>query len=393
MVFPHCISDSQGVGAIPFDIIANAFYFLSSWPERRKTGATTSRQLYTTSAFARLGLPQDIVDRYLVRLLDALNAVDPAGRDARQVTPLWPNGATFAVALSHDVDFLPAGLADNLRQGAKTLARHLIRHRNPSDAARAGVGLVKALSLGRDPYGCVPEIIAAERRMHVRSSFQVAVARRHPADVNYDVDDDATRDYLRAITDAGFDLCLHGSYRSTEHAEWYRDEVDKLAHRLGRPLGSRQHYLSFDYDTLFAAQQASGIRYDMSIGFPDHAGSRVGFAHPYFPYDLEHDRPFDVVEIPLVLMDATLRGYMNLVPARARGVIDDTMRHIRDTRGAASVVWHPIVFGGARDPGYDELYWGLIKTVKDLGGWPTDGRAINDTWRARARSYASFATA
>lgn len=393
LVLPHCAPGPRRPAAIDVDIIANAFYFLSSWAERCKPHTQGSRQMYKSSAFARLDIPQDIVDRYLEHLLDALDAVDPGGRDARRSPPLWPGGSTFAVALSHDVDFIPAGLTDNLRQGAKTLARHLIRQRNVADAARAAAGLVSALMRGRDPYGCVPEIIAAERRMDVRSSFQVAVARRHPADVNYDVDDNATRDYLRSITDAGFDLCLHGSYRSTENAQWYCGEVDKLASSLGRPLGSRQHYLSFDYDTLFAAQEASGIRYDMSIGFPDNAGSRVGFAHPYFPYDLARDRPFDVVEIGLVLMDATLRGYMSLPPARARLVIDDTLRHLRNRRGGASVVWHPIVFGAARDPGYDELYWGLIDSVRKLGGWPTDGRAINDSWRARARRYASFATA
>jgi hypothetical protein len=390
LVLPHTV---PGADTIRFDLVANAFYFLSSWTERRKGHSRGPRQLYTTSPFARLGIAQDVVDRYLACLLDGLDDVDPGRRDARRASKLWPNDATFAVVLSHDVDFLPSGLTDNLRQGAKTLARHLVRHRNPSDAARAGAGLVKALSRGRDPYGCVPEIIEAERRLEVRSSFQVAVERRHPADVNYDVDDDATRDYLRAITDAGFDLCLHGSYRSTEQPDWFCGEVDKLARRLGRPLGSRQHYLSFDYDTLFAAQEASGIRYDMSMGFPDHPGSRVGFSHPYFPYDFTRERPFDVVEIGLVLMDATLRGYMNLSPRRASAVIDDTLRDLRDKRGAASVVWHPIVFGGARDPGYDELYWGLIERVRELGGWPTDGRAINDAWRARARNYTSFAAA
>jgi len=393
LVFPAVEESHAPSSGIGFDLVANSFYFLSSWSERRTGSERANRRLYATATFARLGISQTIVDRYLEFLLGKLNEVDPSGRAARTASLPWPGQSSFAIALTHDVDFLPSGLADNLRQGAKTFARHLIRQRSPGDALRAGAGLLKSLARGRDPHGCVPEIIAAETSLGVRSSFQIAVARRHPADVNYDVDEDRTRDYLRAITDAGFDLCLHGSYRSTENPEWYRAEVEKLARRIARPCGSRQHYLSFAYDALFGAQEASGIQFDMSMGFPDYHGPRAGFSFPYFPFDLTRDRPFDVVEIGLVLMDATLRGYMNLAPARARVVIDSTLQALRDRRGAASVVWHPIVFGGARDPGYDDLYWELIGKVKELGGWATDGRSINDAWRARARRYASFAWA
>ena len=114
-------------------------------------------------------------------------------------------------------------------------------------------GSQTALLHGRDPYGCVPEIIAQEQPRGVRSSFQVAVARRHPADVNYDIRDDRTRDYLRAITDARL--------RPVPARQLSLDRTSGVVcrggrrcsrERLARPLGSRQHFLSFDYDALFA---------------------------------------------------------------------------------------------------------------------------------------------
>ncbi len=330
------------------------------------------------------------MDRYLERLTTALGSLGD-GLGGRYVHDLrWPTDARFAVTLSHDVDFLPSGPFDNVLQGGKTFLRHLIRQRDPGNAFRAGIGLAKSLFAGRDPYGCVPEIIAEETRRGVRSSFQVAVARRHPADVNYDIRDDGPRDYLRAITSAGFDLCLHGSYRSTEQRSWYVEEAALLAERLERPLGSRQHFLSFDYDTLFAAQEEAGIQYDMSMGFPDRCGPRAGFSYPYFPFCFARNRPYDVVEISLFYMDVTLQGYMRLRPPQAREVIDSGLEELQRKRGAVSVVWHPIVFGGARDPGYDQLYWHLVERTRALGGLATDGRTINDFWRERARSYTSF---
>jgi hypothetical protein len=370
---------------IRFDLIANAFCFLSSWSERVARHGD-SRRLHAQSVFARLGIPQDIADRYLQRLVADVRKV----RSAEPASPAWPDGKSFALVLSHDVDFLPHGFIDNVVQGGKSVLRHLVRQRDPGDAARAALGWLRAMTHGRDPYGCVPELIAREQQLGLRSSFQVAVARRHPHDVNYRIEDDRTRSYLQAIRDAGFDLCLHGSYRSTERRQWYVEEVERLARCLGRPAGSRQHFLSFDFDMLFSAQEDAGIQYDMSMGYPDRPGPRAGFSYPYFPYDLAADRPYRVLEISLFLMDVTLRSYLGLRPGPARRAIDDCIGDLRRKGGCASVVWHPIVFGGARDPGYDELFFDMARDVADSGGLATDGRTVNDHWRQRARGYASF---
>jgi hypothetical protein len=391
VVFAHAEAPVFGHRALlPFDIIANAFYFLASVAERSADSSASSRCLYAASVFRRLDLPQDIVDRYMQRLCDALDGL--CSRIGFPVWPkrTWPQGAAYAVVLSHDVDFIPAGRGDIVRQGAKTLLRHLVRQRRPLDAVRAGTGLIDALAHNRDPYGCIPEIIAKERSLGVRASFQVAVGHRHPVDVNYYIEDDCTRDYLHTILENGFDLCLHGSYRSTEDPQWYADEVALLTERLAAPQGSRQHYLSFDYDTLFAVQERTGILYDMSMAYPDRLGTRAGFSFPYFPWNLDDDRPYDVLELSLVLMDVTLQGYMNLGARDAWETIRETLDELRAKRGAFSVVWHPIVFGGARDPGYGDLFWKLAEYTQDNDGLATDGRIINEFWREGAKSYSTF---
>lgn len=390
LVFPPRPDPGRPQGGINFDLAANAFYFLCSWAERRGRGETHGRQLHATSEFVRLGVPQDIVDRYLSSLIGRLRSLESG--DGTSVWPSagWPGRRSFAVALSHDVDFLPVRPLDNVVQGVKTVMRHLVRHCDPADAWRAAHGWLGAALARRDPYGCVPEIIARERAMGLRSSFQVAVGHRHANDVNYRIEDDRVRDYLCAITDAGFDLCLHGSYRSAENVQWYVEEAELLGRRLTHPLGSRQHFLSFDYDQLFTAQEAAGIRYDMSMGYPDRPGPRAGFSYPYFPYNLREDRPYQVLQISLFLMDVTLRGYMRLRPSPARAAIDTLLSDLRDKGGCASVVWHPIVFGGARDPGYDALYYEMAARVGEWGGLATDGRTIHDFWRSRGRGYASF---
>jgi hypothetical protein len=129
------------------------------------------------------------------------------------------------------------------------------------------------------------------------------------------------------------------------------------------------------------------------MGFPDQIGPRAGFSYPYFPYCLDEDRPHDVLEISLFLMDVTLRSYMNLKGREAWKVVEAALDDLRRKGGCASVVWHPIVFGGARDPGYDCLFWDLVSYVRETGGVATDGKTINSFWRSLARRYSSFASA
>lgn len=375
---------------IGFDLVANALYFLSCWSERGTSGAAPTRGLFKHSVFSRNAVPQDIVDRYLERVLQLLS--DASERLASELrTRRRRSEFEYGVVLSHDVDYVSSSKADVLWQGIKTIGRHLVGQRDLADATRALYGLAKALIRGRDPYGCIPEIIARESELGVRASFQIAVGRRHPADVAYRIEDDSTRDYLAAILRAGFDLCLHGSVRSTERVEWYVEEAALLEKRLAKPRGSRQHFLSFVYENLFRAQEQAGIQYDMSIGYPDRIGPRSGFSYPFFPYSLAENRPYDVVEISLFLMDVTLRSYMGLKGKAAWDAVEAQLSALRRKRGCASIVWHPIVFGGARDPGDADLFWRIVDHVVATGGLATDGRSMNDLWRMRAMEYESFA--
>lgn len=388
---PVVLAGAAGEGLpephLSFDLPANAFYFLSAWSERCDRGRAGARRLYRDSVFRRLDIPQDIVDRYLHRLVQGVQRLLQRLGSAAWPEREWPGGKSHAVVLSHDVDYLARGRLDVLRQGARSLARHLLKSRDARDAASAGLALAKALVRGRDPYSDLRAIMARESQLGVRSSFQVAVARRHPRDVNYGIEQPWVQDRLRAIREVGFDLCLHGSYRSTEDPAWYVEEAARLEVTLGRPRGSRQHFLSFDPDALFDAQEKAGIEYDMSMGYPDRSGPRSGFSFPYFPYCLAQNRPYNVLQIGLGLMDVTLHTYMGLRGESAWRSIAESLDDLRRKHGCLSIVWHPIVFGGARDPGFGDLYWRLVRNVLDQGGWATDGRQVNDFWREEARAH------
>ena len=89
-VLPQTSPGFDDASDIRFDIIANAFYFLSSWSERAGQEGKVTRQLHANSVFARLGLPQDIVDLYLEGLMHRLRRLYIRSR----VEP-WPIDASY----------------------------------------------------------------------------------------------------------------------------------------------------------------------------------------------------------------------------------------------------------------------------------------------------------
>ena len=89
-------------------------------------------------------------------------------------------------------------------------------------------------------------------------------------------------------------------------------------------------------------------------------------------------------------MDVTLRSYMGLRGEHAWQFVEAELARLKHKKGFVSTVWHPIVFGGARDPGYDALFWRMVDSVRRTNGLATDGRTINEYWRANAKKYTSF---
>ena len=140
-VFPQTDSGFAGPFDIPFDLVANAFYFLSSWSERR-----SSNLIGLAPAPRDLGLRLGSASRrtsWTATSNGSRRRLVPWATDlvAGTCTTLrWPSDARFAVTLSHDVDFLPSRPFDNVLQGGKTFLRHLIRQRDPADCASRGRG-------------------------------------------------------------------------------------------------------------------------------------------------------------------------------------------------------------------------------------------------------------
>jgi hypothetical protein len=174
---------------------------------------------------------------------------------------------------------------------------------------------------------------------------------------------------VEALLSEGAEIGLHGSYTAAEDPALLQEEQETLGRLVGELPGHRFHYLRVEpHGNL--RQLAELFRYDTSLGFPDAPGFRAGIAHPFRPWDLESDRPLDLVEIPLAAMDATLAEprYLGLTVKAAERRLVALLDFAAENGGGFSVLWHPDRFDRWTAGGWDRLYERLLAAVRERGG-------------------------
>ena len=86
--------------------------------------------------------------------------------------------------------------------------------------------------------------------------------------------------------------------------------------------------------------QAAGLEYDESYCFSEHEGFRCGTCYPYTVFDVQQDRELDFSELPLIVMDTTLRVYRKLSAAEGFESILKLAHTCQKVNGTFTMLWH-----------------------------------------------------
>jgi peptidoglycan/xylan/chitin deacetylase (PgdA/CDA1 family) len=321
------------------------------------------------------GAERDRHGRFLAAssCLDPLNPPLERLRRELGVQPPRYKGARFAVALTHDVDVPWRWTRIGVLGAAARLKNHaLARQVGPAVHEARGLARVPLHKVRRtDPNWRFAEVVAEERALDARSTFFLMAGHAHRADGAAPEAYDRLRPRLvETLLEAGSEVGLHGSYLAADDLERLVRERVLLAQLDGPLIGQRYHYLRVDPHRNLAPLAGVGFRYDTSLGFPDALGFRAGIAHPFRPWDFARDRPADLVEVPLAVMDATLAEarYAALSAEAAKPRVLALLEWAAEHGGAFSILWHPERFDGPSARGWDRLYFELIEAVRERGG-------------------------
>jgi hypothetical protein len=327
------------------DLLLVVLLVLSRWEEAIATehdshGRFCAKQ---SVAFKDGFLERPIVDEYGLAFEQALTFLHPGWR---------PAGRKLRAKISHDADHV----------GIPFQGRNLLRqivHRDPKNMWRELWGWLPDC----DPADlfAVREIVSLTQEHNLNSAVYWMASVPSLRDSGYDPRHHKVRRVIDWLSEHGVECGAQPGYSTFRSPERLRREVNLLREVLGDgPLGGRQHYLRWCVDT-WIHWEMCGLAYDSTLSYADHIGFRCGTCIPYQPWLLSLNRAADLLEIPLLVMDRTLLGYMNLTEEESVGAVRRCVDRCTAVGGVFTMVWHNNTL---LEPNYRSLYVKLLHILE-----------------------------
>lgn len=352
------------------DIIAATFFMLSRWEEtvvpiRDKH----DRFPATASAAYRHGfLDRPIVDEYALILQAWL----------RTLLPSWtPEPRYFSVKISHDIDQVQrfSGMWNILRTFTNNIISQQSLHATCNTVTSCLSDFRKPQN---DPYfRAILELADLSEEYGFSSSFYFMAAKPTVFDVGYNPGSPAVRRCIDNLLERGHEIGFHPGYYTFDDPTRFSEEKARLRRAMnGNPPGGRQHYLRFRVPATWRCWEESGMQYDSTMTYADHEGFRCGTCHPFHPFDFERNTELNVLEVPLIIMDATLLHYRNLAPTQVQNIILDHARRCKQVNGTFSLLWHNSSLSEDFSP-FAQVYRRVLPLLADFDTRSTQSSYLN----------------
>lgn len=256
-------------------------------------------------------LEQDLVKSYVAQLLQQISS------------ELQLPQKKSRIFLSHDIDSVYGSLKYDGFWAAKKVD------------IRAMLKVVFQTVLRRPPWFNIDKVANLNDEWGVRSCYYWIVqnGRDHHGIKNgdYDFRKEDIQAMVGHVKHLGNEVGLH---KSTMNSTF---EMELRSIRSAR--SNRFHFLKIDNPESYDKMEASGIESDSSIGFAYHMGFKNNFGMPYYPYDIKRGKRYEVLEIPLQVMDGMFDIKDEESGNRAFQRITNFIENNR-TDAIISILWH-----------------------------------------------------
>ncbi len=270
--------------------------------------------------------------------------------------PSWPMGARFALALTHDVDFVTSTTPH--LYFFRRLERLLLGQGPRWQGILCVLGSLYRIFTDiprRERYGDLVDWMNLEHEKNVRSTFfflPYGDGCLHIRDGDYRFEDTIWFDKrkvkvseaIKTIHDAGWEIGLHGTIRSAWEPGLLLKQKRQLESIIKAPIVSvRQHYLSYDVYRTPSIQASAGFKFDSTHGFNTQWGYPSGTCHPYPLWDSIEKQILDLIELPMAMMDVSERlpqssnNDLERLTISGMNIISQVEQHM----GALVLNWHP----------------------------------------------------
>lgn len=248
--------------------------------------------------------------------------------------------------LSHDIDLIYSGW--------KVEGYLSVKNKNIPLLIR----VLKDIILKKHFYNNIADILKKEKQHNITSFFYWIV--------NYGKDNHGilNADYTMEDVIQNSSLCLYNGLHKSTFESSFKEEAKVAPFEVHH---NRYHFLKFQTHKAWKAIEAAGLKTDASLGFAEHIGFRNSYGLPFTPFDMENDRPYGFVEIPLNVMDGTITQYMGIRQEDALNCIQNFIDD-QSVPVLISILWHNNELTDYFYRGMNRVYWQIAEVIKKRGG-------------------------
>lgn len=252
-----------------------------------------------------------------------------------------------AFFLTHDIDTVYGSKNQNGDYALKTHQYHKIPK------------LILNHYIGTPDWINMDKIMAIEEKYGFKSTFYWLV-HKDKDNADYQINSSPIKAQLKHIEDEGFEIGLHKGLRSTSF-----DEELELLNTFNPAVGQRYHFLRFNLPAAWHELEKAGLKLDTSLGFSEDFGFRNNYGLPFMPFNLKQNRVYDLIEVPMTIMDRTFFNQNKPVAQIEKELIDWLDKNKEDT--VITINFHNNFFDDMLYAGYDKLYISLLNYFKEEG--------------------------
>jgi len=285
------------------DVIASSFFMLSRYEEYINPKVDEHSRFLASESIAYKDnfLDRPIVNEYLELLWTWIKHFDSSLKKPRR---------NFNLFLTHDIDELKLW---TFRKKIRYTGRLLIKQKSLKKFFKYFGRIIAWIFTSKK--NTFKYICAKSRKFGFKSHFYFLINGTARYDNRIDYQSPKFEELIRYLEDEGHEIGLHPSYSSYLNEKQLMKEKNILNSFVrNKNYGVRSHYLRFKVPESFRILEKCGFPYDTTLTYAERDGFRTGCCYPYKPFDLETNKLLDVIEYPLITMDATLTSsvYLNL---------------------------------------------------------------------------------
>lgn len=318
-------------GALPFDVFAASFYFLSRYEEYLPFEPDEHfRYPAERSLQYKLGLLEiPIIDNWAIILKNIIRKKFPQFKFGKRKFQIIPT-----IDIDRAYHFRSSGLVKNTARMLKALVE--------LDTERIKNIITTGLKTNKDPFDTYEYLHQLHEKHRVNSIYFFLLSEKghKDFDVNIHPADELIKSLIIATAKYA-QIGIHPSYASNANTIKIKEELNKLKLISGQQINiSRQHFLKLSFPKTYLQLIKTGINHDYSMGYPSQVGFRAGTCTPFFWYDLQLEKQSHLIVHPFAVMDVTLRKYLGLTTEQAKTKIDQLLATVKLVDGTLISLWH-----------------------------------------------------